>query len=131
MMTDVTLTKARIAVAILASGGATRDDGFPKGLLEVAQGMSTIDVEIKQLTSAGLENIIIMTNDPESYHHCGAQIVPDLRPGITTNEISRLQTALTNNSALVAVAVTSDFLCEPLCTTVHNGGGETGTEGIQ
>lgn len=97
----------------------------------MAEGISITDVEIKQLTSAGLENIIIVTNDPESYRHCGAQIVPDLRSGITANEISRLQVAFTNNSALVAVAVASDFLCEPLCTAVHNGCEETGTEGIQ
>ena len=150
MMTEVTLGKDRIAAAILAGGGAARHDGFPKGLLEVSPGMSIIDVEIRQLTSSGLEKVIIVTNDSESYRHCEAQIVPDLRsgigplagieaalayygqshdatlflpcdlPGITTNEISRLQAAFISNSGLVAVAVTSDFLWEPLCTVVHN-----------
>jgi len=161
MMTDVTLTKARIAAAILAGGGAVRHDGFPKGLLEVAPGMSIIDVEIRQLISSGLENVIIVTNDPESYRHCGAQIIPDLRPGIgplsgieaalayygqshdatlflpcdlpgiTSKEVSCLQAAFTNNSARVAVAVTSEFFCEPLCTVVHNSLLETVSQAIE
>jgi len=149
-MTEVTLAKDRIAAAILAGGGAARHDGFPKGLLEVAPGTSIIDVEIRQLTSCGLEEVIIVTNDSESYRHCEAQIVPDLRsgigplagieaalahygqshdatlflpcdlPGITSNEISCLQAAFASNPALVAVGVTSDLLWEPLCTVVHN-----------
>ena len=150
MMTEVTLGKDRIAGAILAGGGAARHDGFPKGLLEVAPGVSIIGVEIRQLASCGLDKVIIVTNDSESYRHCEVQIVPDLRsgigplagieaalayygqshdatlflpcdlPGITANEISHLQAAFASNSALVAVAVTSDFLWEPLCTIVHN-----------
>lgn len=149
-MLDMNQSKVKVAAAILAGGGAARHSGLSKGLLEVAPGISIIDHEITQLTSAGLDEIIIVANDPEPYRHCGLQIIPDLQPGIgplggieaalahygscydatlvlpcdlpgiTTEEISRLQAAFINNSALVAVAVTDGFFWQPLCTIVHN-----------
>ena len=149
-MTEVTSAKDRIAGAILAGGQAVRYDGRPKGLLEAATGLSIIEQEIRQLNLAGIDEVIIVASDPEPWRNCALKTVLDLRPGlgplagieaaltyygqshdatsflpcdlpgITTNEISCLQAAFTDNSALVAVAVTSDFLCEPLCTIVHN-----------
>jgi len=150
MMGDVTLAKERIAGAILAGGQAVRYGGMPKGLLEAVAGVSIIEEEIRQLKLAGIDEIIIVASDREPWRDCAVNVVLDLRsgvgplagieaalayygqshdatlflpcdlPGITANEISCLQAAFTNNSALVAVAVTSEFFCEPLCTVVHN-----------
>lgn len=140
----------KIAAAILAGGGSSRYGSIPKGLLEVAPGISIIDHEIRELAAAGLGEIVIVADDPELYGHCGPQIIPDLRPnigplggleaalahhqtpddatlilpcdlpGITAAELSYLQGAFVNSSAMVAVAVTGGFFWEPLCTVVHN-----------
>ena len=107
-----------------------------------------------------IDEVIIVASDPEPWSNCTLKTVLDLRPGlgplagieaalayygqshdatlflpcdlpgITTNEISCLQAAFTNNSALVAVAVTSEFFCEPLCTVVHNALLETVSQAI-
>ncbi len=150
MMGDVTLAKARIAGAILAGGQAVRSGGRPKGLLEAVSGLAIIEQEIRQLNLAGIDEVIIVASDPQPWCDCALKVVLDLRsgveplagieaalayygssydatlflpcdlPGITTSEISQLLAAFTNNSAPVAVAVTRDFFCEPLCAVVHN-----------
>jgi len=150
MMAEVTFAKARIAGAILAGGQAVRYGGRPKGLLETVTGLSIIEHEIRQLKLAGIDEVIIVASDLEPWRDCALNVVLDLRsgvgplagieaalayygssydatlflpcdlPAITTTEISQLQAAFTNNSALVAVATTSDFFCEPLCAVVHN-----------
>ena len=137
-----------IAGAILAGGRSSRYGGKLKGLEEVAPGVSMMDREIRELTSAGLGEVIIVTNEPEAYRHCGAQMIPDLRPGlgplggieaalahyagrydatvllpcdlpaITRHEIRTLVEGFVAGSARVAVA--AHIFWEPLCTVVHN-----------
>lgn len=137
-----------IAGAILAGGRSSRYGGKFKGLEEVAPGLSIMDREIRELTSAGLAEVIIVTNEPEAYRHCGPQMIPDLRPGlgplggieaalahyagrydatvllpcdlpgITHHEVRTLVEGFDNCSAMVVVA--AHIFWEPLCTVVHN-----------
>jgi len=161
MMAEVTLAKARIAGAILAGGQAVRYGGRPKGLLETGTGLSIIEQEIRQLNLAGIAEIILVTSDLEAWRDCALNVVLDLRcgvgplagieaalayygssydatlflpcdlPAITSTEILELQAAFGSSPALVAVAVTSDFLWEPLCTVVHNNLLKTVSQAIE
>ncbi len=137
-----------IAGAILAGGQSSRYHGKPKGLQEAEPGLSIIDREIRELTSAGIRELTIVTNDPEPYRHCGLQTIPDLSPGIgplggiqaalahyansydatlflpcdlpaiTRHEIRTLVEGFAAGSAMLVMA--AHIFWEPLCTVVHN-----------
>ncbi len=143
--------RPRLLAAILAGGAASRYGGRPKGLLEIAPGLTIIENEIRQLRRAGLGEIVIVANDAQPYSELGLQVIPDLRsgcgplagieaalshsarrfeatlflpcdlPGITAKEISRLCTAFANAQARIAVCTTGPCSVQPLCTVVQNG----------
>jgi molybdopterin-guanine dinucleotide biosynthesis protein A len=141
----------RIAAALLSGGEASRYGGRPKGLLEIAPGLSILHHEIDQLRDAGLEDIILVANQPEPYLHLGLPVVPDLRPGrgplagieaaltyysnsheatlflpcdlpaIAAGEIARLRDSFLSAQVRLVVAVTGLSFVQPLCSVVHNG----------
>lgn len=139
-----------VAAALLAGGAASRYGGRPKGLLEIAPGVTILEHEICELRAAGLTEIILLANHSQPYLHLGLPIVPDLHPGlgplsgieaalfhyqdrfvatlflpcdlpaITSAEITRLRDAFLAADSPVAVAITGGFLWQPLCSVVHN-----------
>ncbi len=141
---------ARIAGAILAGGSAARYGGRPKGLLRLADGRTVIERELAEIRAAGVENVVIVANEPELYGTPGAAVIPDLRrgmgplagieaalawsrrradavlflpcdlPGITAAEIAALVGAFAHGSELAAVAMTEVSFWQPLCAVVHN-----------
>ena len=139
-----------VAGAILAGGKASRLGGEPKGLPGAGPESSVIENEIRELSAAGINNILIVTNDPEPYRTLKREVIMDLRPGlgplggieaalsyysgrfdvtfilpcdlpgITAREITSLLTGFMEAEASVAVAVSERFSWEPLCAVVNN-----------
>lgn len=127
-----------IAAAILAGGNALRYGGVAKGFLEAEPGISIIEKELSELGSAGVQEVIIVANDPAPYKALRLAVIPDLRtgigplagieaalshysgmyeatlllpcdlPGITAREIRALTDAFVVNSASVVAAVTAE-----------------------
>jgi len=142
-------TEHTVAGAVLAGGRASRYGGTAKGLLECAAGVSIIEKLIGEMTSAGINEIVILANDPEPYRFCRREIVPDLTsgigplggieaglahyaewrdavvflpcdlPGITACEISVLKAAFCASDAGIVVAESADSFWQPLCTVVR------------
>ena len=71
----------KILAAILAGGLATRLDGIAKGLLPTPQG-TIIERLIAELATAGVNDTIIVANDPQPYAALGKTIIGDLRPRV-------------------------------------------------
>jgi molybdopterin-guanine dinucleotide biosynthesis protein A len=141
-------TNPRISAAILGGGQASRYGGVPKGLLEIAPGVSIMARLIGELRAALLSEIILAANDPEPYLHLGLGIVPDLRPdlgplggveaalsfyeptgdatlflpcdlpAITACEMVRLRQAFVASGSRLVVATTG--APQPLCAVVSN-----------
>jgi molybdopterin-guanine dinucleotide biosynthesis protein A len=141
--------------AILAGGRATRYGGAPKGLLEAAPGISIVERLVSELASAGVDDVLIVTNSLRDYRRLGLPLIPDIRPGlgplagieaalahysdtceavlflpcdlpaITARELRCLMDAFAASAAPVAVAVAEPFLWQPLCAVVHNALRET------
>ncbi len=139
-----------VSGAVLAGGGAARYGGVPKGLLPLRSGTTIIAREIAELRAGGIDDVVIVANDPQPYASAGLRVIPDLRPGkgplagieaaladrarrseavlflpcdlpgITAAVISKLIQAFVDSPALAAVAVTERFFWQPLCTVVHN-----------
>ena len=137
----------KILAAILAGGLATRLDGIAKGLLPTPQG-TIIERLIAELATAGVNDTIIVANDPQPYAALGKTIISDLRPRvgplggieaalahageaydavlllpcdlpkIAATEIRALVTAFAGNPRRVAAAATSDGRQHPLCAVV-------------
>jgi len=140
----------RLLGAILAGGRASRYGGRPKGLLEIAPGLSIIENEVRQLRRAGLSEVVLVAGEKQPYSHLGLEVIPDLRadcgplggieaalawargrfeatlflpcdlPGITAKEIRRLRRAFGTGGVRVAVCTVGACGFEPLCTVVHN-----------
>lgn len=139
-----------MAAAILSGGKASRYGGRPKGLLEIAPGLTILEHEVCELRTAGLADIILLSNHPEPYLHLGLPVVPDLHPGlgplsgieaalshytdrfaatlilpcdlpaITSLELTRLRDSFLTGNAPLALAVTGGFFWQSLCSVVHN-----------
>lgn len=144
------LKRCQIAAGVLAGGRGKRFGGRPKGLLQVAPGTCIMETQVAELASSGVEEVIILANDPLPYRAFGPNIVPDLRvgtgplggieaavsyyasrfkatlflpcdlPGITARQIRILKDSFVKARAGVAVAVTEGALREPLCAVVDN-----------
>lgn len=71
----------RILGAILAGGKASRLAGINKALIETRPGLTNLQYLIRQMTQAGLTDIVILANAPIPYIEMGRTIVPDLHPG--------------------------------------------------
>jgi molybdenum cofactor guanylyltransferase len=149
-MTVVALKRNQMAAGVLAGGRGKRLGGRPKGLLKVGPGTCIMEKQVAELARSGMEEVIILTNDPRPYRAIGPRIVPDLRvgtgplggieaavsyyasrfqatlflpcdlPGITARQIRILKRSFLRARAGVAVAVTKGDLREPLCAVVDN-----------
>jgi len=138
-----------MAATILAGGKATRLGGIAKGALQVADGVTIVERLISELERAGIADIIISANEPESYQQCGREIVADIHtgigplagveaalthlhgrcnavifvpcdlPGITTAEITALIDAFVAGDSAVVVAETASSFWHSICTVVH------------
>lgn len=141
----------KIGACVLAGGKARRLRGVAKGALEAAGGPSIIERLIEELDRAGVEEIIISTNDPLHYRDCGRTIVADLRrgvgplggieaalayfkgrsdaviflpcdvPAITAKEIGALKKDFLRAEAGVVFAESGKDFWHPLCAVVHHG----------
>lgn len=144
------LKRCKIAAGVLAGGRGKRFGGRPKGLLKVAPGICIMDKQVAELVSSGVEEVIILANDPLPYKPFGPKIVPDLRAGtgplggietavsyyasrfhatlflpcdlptITAGQIRILKESFLKARAGVAVAVTEGDQRGPLCAVVDN-----------
>jgi molybdopterin-guanine dinucleotide biosynthesis protein A len=109
-----------------------------------------LEKQLTELARSGVEEVIILANNPLPYKAFGSKIVPDLRagtgplggietavsyyasrfqatlflpcdlPGITARQIKILKEGFVRTRAGVAVAVTEGGLREPLCAVVDN-----------
>ena len=148
-MTEKT-KKSVIAGVILAGGNARRLGGIAKGTIEVGEGVSIVEQLIKELARAGVDNIVIASNDSRPYQDSGVKVIPDIRvgtgpiggieaglvhfagqaeavmfvpcdmPNITAKEMSALKEAFLETGAPVVFAETAGFFWHPLCAAVHN-----------
>jgi len=139
----------RISGAILAGGRARRLGGIAKGTIEVERGVSIVQRLIGEFSRAGIEEVVMATNDPGPYLRYGRQIVTDIRPGmgplggveaalgylagrcdavlflpcdlprIGSNEISVLCAAFAAGPARVVFAESGVFFAHALCSVVH------------
>ena len=75
------LKRGQIAAGVLAGGGGKRFGGRPKGLLKAGPGICIMQKQVAELVRSGMEEVIILANDPRPYRAFGPRIVPDLRPG--------------------------------------------------
>lgn len=66
---------------ILAGGAGRRMGGRDKGLLARSADSSIISHLVLEMTAAGLEKIVLVTNTPQPYRGVGLKILPDSRPG--------------------------------------------------
>jgi len=140
---------AKLAAAILAGGRASRFGGRAKGLLEVG-GTTILERLLGEIHGAGIDEIIVASNDRGAYDSCGVPVVPDARrgigplggvetalafyanardgvlflpcdlPAITSREIRALTSAFVSASARIVVAQTGGFFWQPLCSVVHS-----------
>jgi len=104
--------------------------------------------QLSEMASAGLDEVIIVANDPQPYRRFGVEIIPDLRPGlgplggieaalahyadrvraalflpcdlpgVTAREIGALRRAFAAAVAPVVVAATEAETWQPLCAVV-------------
>ena len=70
-----------ISAAILAGGKASRLGGIVKGLLVGKGNVPLIARLVGELALAGVQDVILSTNDPQPYVRLGRTTVSDLNPG--------------------------------------------------
>ncbi len=71
-----------IAAAILTGGKASRLGGIAKGLLPGDGDMPIIQRLTREIAVAGIGEVVLVANDPQSYAFLGKTVIPDLRSGI-------------------------------------------------
>lgn len=141
---------SQVAGVVLAGGAASRYGGVPKGLLEIAPGVSMISRLIDEMADSGIVALAISANQPDLYGRFGVPVIPDLRqnlgplagieaalthfrqshqavlfvpcdlPSISSREVSRLIKAFAERGRGVVYAETGGFFDHPLCAVVHN-----------
>lgn len=139
----------RIAGAILAGGKSRRMGGFPKGTLQMHDHLSIVEYLAREMTSAGIEETIIVASH-DVYRHAGYRVIPDRRtgfgplagieaaliyfagtyqaifclpcdmPAMSTRQISALMEAFSRTSAPVVFAETGEANRHPLCGIVDS-----------
>lgn len=145
-----TTRQCNIAGAILAGGKATRLEGLAKGTIEIDKGLSIVQHLIREMSYAGIDDVVLVANDAASYAGYGIPVISDFRrgmgpmggmesafawfasrceavmflpcdvPNITAKELLQLKTAYLQSDAPAVYARTGDFFCHALCTVVHN-----------
>lgn len=138
----------QIKGAILAGGRARRMGGVPKGALLRDGRLSLVERLLIQTEDAGIDETVIVTNEPFSYAEIPCEIIPDLRrnmgpvagieaalnyfgaqcdavlilpcdlPEISANEMSTLLDAFAESDAPVVFAETRDGHRHSLCAVV-------------
>lgn len=138
-----------IAGAILAGGKAMRFGGFPKGLLEIAPGVTFVQNILQEMMKAGISKLAISTNEVQAYRKFQGQILTDSFPDggplagiesalayfegkcdgvlfmpcdlpyITSKEMKQLIQPFFRGESQVIVAQTGDLFWHPLCVVVH------------
>lgn len=130
------------ACAILAGGQATRYGGENKGLLDIGRNTTIIERLIAEVELAGIEEIVIVTDDSAPYAHLPRQIIGDLRGGAgplggieaAMNHFSSINTktdaVLILPCDLPAIgwrqmkAIVSAYVANPRCVAVATAGGK-------
>ena len=56
--------------------------GLAKGTIETAGGRTVVRRLLDELARAGVDEVILVANDPAPYEHLGLTVVPDIRPGL-------------------------------------------------
>lgn len=137
--------------AILAGGQSRRMGGLPKGTLRCDGGLPLAARLLAEATGSGVEEMVIVANEPRAYAHVLCRIIPDRRinmgpvvgieaalhyfggkcdavlilpcdlPEIASNEITTLLRAFENTGAPVVFAETTDGRKHPLCAVVSIG----------
>ena len=139
----------RLAAAVLAGGQARRLGGIAKGAIDTG-GVSVVGRLIGQLREVGVDDILIVANEPSPYRDCGVEIIADCRPGhgplggieaallaltgradatvlapcdtphLGAEAFERLIEAFDCAGAPGVCARTGEFFWHPLCAVVHN-----------
>ena len=68
--------KLTIKGAILAGGRARRMGGLPKGTLRCEGTLSLVERLLVQATCSGIEEMVIVANEPRAYAHLPCKIIP-------------------------------------------------------
>lgn len=146
----MTPPETRLAAAILTGGLASRYGGAPKGFLRMPDGTTILSRTVEALRSAGLNQILLVANNPTPYLDFGLPIAPDDRPGcgplggivtalrywagqadgvlflpcdmpaVTAAEVTALTAAFDPPKVTLAAARAGDRW-HPLCSVVHVG----------
>jgi len=147
-MKNNSVHKSTIKGAILAGGRARRMGGVPKGTLRRHGGPSVLEHLLAQTGNAGIEETVIVANEPHAYGFLPCEIIPDTRqnmgpvagieaalqhfgdrcdavlflpcdlPEISANEIAQLTDAFEGSEAPVVFAETVDGCRHHLCAVV-------------
>lgn len=142
------LYKPTIKGAILAGGRARRMGGVPKGTLRYHGGPSVLGHLLTQTENAGIDETVIVANEPHVYGYLPCEIIADRRqnmgpmagieaalqhfgdrcdavlflpcdlPEISANEIAALTDAFERSDAAVVFAETGDGHRHHLCAVV-------------
>jgi len=115
------------AAGILAGGQARRFNGIAKGVLRDCQGETIVQRLVRVVRQSGIEEMVLLANDPCPYESTGIPILPDLRPG--HGPLGALETALKHFAATceAVLFVPCDLpgltACEirPLLEAFHHG----------
>ena len=148
---DKELKKCEIGGVILAGGKASRLDGIVKGTIGISKHVTIVEQLITELKKAGINNIVINTNNPKPYLDYGFEVIPDIRAGfgpiggietglmhftgqsdavlfvpcdmptITAKQMLTLIGTFNKKESPVVFAQTTGFFWHPLCAVVHNG----------
>lgn len=63
--------------AILAGGKSSRYGGFPKGNLKIDSDLTIIERLVQVVHTAGIADVILVTNNPAQYLHYQLPIIKD------------------------------------------------------
>jgi molybdopterin-guanine dinucleotide biosynthesis protein A len=142
--------QCNIAGAILAGGKALRADGLAKGTIRTDEGLSIVQHLIREMSSAGIDDVALVANDVAPYAGYDIPVISDIRkgagpmggmesafayfgsrceavmflpcdvPNLTAKDLLKLQKAYLQSDAPAVYARTGDFFCHSLCTVVHS-----------
>ena len=124
--------------------------GMRKGLIAGPDGTPIVSVLAQEMFAAGVEEVVLVTNEPEAYAAVGLEMIRDIRPGhgplsgveaaltrfsgkcggtvflacdapnVRRDHMARLIEVFGRGMGKVAVAESADYSLEPLCSVVYN-----------
>ncbi len=117
----------KIAAGILAGGQARRFSGIAKGLLRDRYGDTIVERLKRAVRQSGITEMVLLTNDHDSYNSLGIPILSDLRPG--HGPLAAMETALAHFAATCDAVLfapcdlpgLSASELRPLLEVFHNG----------